>query len=250
MSYFPLKRFLVAASAAVLIALLGGSCFGSGDDDASSTNPPPPNRPGNLFDNPGLEDGQEPWFTKNPTRGFTVTDEFALTGTQSAYERMDDPDDASGNGKGYQLIQEITPAEMPEIVEGFYRVENWERGTPLQYLQFTIVADQPKNFDLLFAPNYQLRYIIAGIDAPPLSIGNAEFVFLSREDPVIGEWTNFTANVREDFERLWGLVPEDFDKLTLFFEVRWDNKAAGSGAPRADVYWDDLYIGDADPVSP
>ena len=123
-------------------------------------------------------------------------------------------------------------------------MENWRRGTPLQYLQFVIIAHDPQNFDLSKVSNYQLRYIIAGVNVPPLEIGNAEYVFLSREDPVIGEWTHFSANVREDFQRLWGVVPEDFSKLALFFEVRWDGKTAGSGAPRADVYWDDLYIGD------
>lgn len=250
MTYLRLKQFLVTLSPTVLLALLAGSCFGGGDDDASLTNPPSTNRPGNLFDNPGLENGEEPWFTKNPTSGFTVTDEFARTGTQSAYQQMDDPTEASGKGKVYYLVQEITPAEMPEIVEGFYRVENWERGTPLQYLQFVIIADQPQNFDLSTVSNYQLRYPIAGINSPPFDIGNAHFVFLGREDPVVGEWTHFSANVREDFQRLWGAVPQDFDKLVLFFEVRWDNKSAGSGAPRADVYWDDLYIGDADGASP
>jgi len=236
-------RALVTLSAAGLIALLAAACSG-GDDNSRDAN-----SPGNLFENPGFENGEEPWFTLNPDSGFTVTDDFAHSGTYSAYQRMDDPAEASGQGKVYYLVQEITPAEMPEIVEGFYRVENWRRGTPLQYLQFVIIAHDPQNFDLNAVTNYQLRYIIAGVDAPPFDIGNAHFVFLSREDPVIGEWTHFSANVREDFERLWGAAPEDFSKLRLLFEVRWDQKTAGLGAPRADVYWDDLYIGDSSGIT-
>jgi hypothetical protein len=49
--------------------------------------------------------------------------------------------------------------------------------------------------------------------------------------------------VSEDFERLWGKAPEDFEKLRLLFEVRWDNKVAGASAAEADVYYDDLYAG-------
>ncbi|MCH8815308.1 MAG: hypothetical protein IH957_09480 [Chloroflexi bacterium] len=237
-------RAVITLSTPVLLALLAAACSG-GDDNS----PRPTNAPGNLFDNPGLENGEEPWFTLKPDSGFTVTDEFAHSGTYSAYQNMDDPAEASGLGKVYYLVQEITPPEFPEIVEGFYRVENWRRGTPLQYLQFVIIALEPQNFDLSEVSNFQLRYIIAGVNAPPFDIGNAHFVFLSREDPVIGEWTHFSANVREDFQELWGLVPEDFTLLRLFFEVRWDGKSAGSGAPRADVYWDDLYIGDKSGVN-
>jgi hypothetical protein len=55
----------------------------------------------------------------------------------------------------------------------------------------------------------------------------------------------FQANIREDFERLWGEAPEGYDKIRVLFEVRWDDKAAGDGAPQADVFYDDLYVGPA-----
>lgn len=229
------KRIVAAFAAAGMIALVVAACSG-GDDGGGDGS-------GNMFPNPGFEEGAEPWYTLNEESGFTVTDAFAHSGSSSALLRMDDPVEASGQGKVYYLVQDLKPEELPEVVEGFYRVENWERGTPLQYLQFVIIASAPANFPTT-ATNYQLRYIIAGIDSPPFDIGNAHFVFLSREDPVIGEWTKFGAKVREDFQRLWNAVPEDFESLRLLFEVRWDQKTAGSGAPRADVYYDDLYIGD------
>jgi hypothetical protein len=56
----------------------------------------------------------------------------------------------------------------------------------------------------------------------------------------------FQANVKEDFQRLWKLVPEDYGKLRLLFEVRWDAKTPSDGAPSGDVYYDDLYAGPAD----
>jgi hypothetical protein len=235
----PLKRFVTPFLTTICVGLGVVGCFGSGDDTNETPNPP-----GNLFVNPGFEDGAEPWYTIVDEAGFTVTGELAHGGANSAVQHMNDPTEASGQGKVYYLVQEIDPAELPEIVEGYYRVENWRRGTPLQYLQFVIIAFEPKNFDLTLAQNYQLRYVIAGVDEPPLDIGNAHYVFLSRDDPPVGEWTRFTANIRDDFQRLWDAVPEEFSRLRLLFEVRWDYKSSGSGAPRADVYWDDLYIGD------
>jgi hypothetical protein len=233
------QRMLIPILAACVYLTASVACSGGGNGDDSST----AGASGNLFPNPGFEEGADPWYTLNEESGFTVTDEYAYSGTHSALLNMDDPVEASGQGKVYYLVQDIEPEELPEYVEGYYRVENWERGTPLQYLQFVIIAWAPANFPPT-SNNYQLRYIIAGIDSPPFDIGNAHFVFLSREDPVIGEWTKFSANVREDFQRLWNAVPEDFESLRLLFEVRWDYKEAGSGAPRGDVYYDDLYIGD------
>lgn len=229
----------MAVIAACGVAAACASCSGGDDPKIYMT----PDSSGNFFPNPGFEDGSAPWFTLAEEAGFTVTDEYAYTGDHSAHLEMDDPPEATGQGKVYYLVQDLTLQELPETVEGFYRVENWERGTPLQYLQFVVIAIGPKN-NPTSSPNYQIRYIIAGIDAPPFDIGNAHFVFLSRDDPVIGEWTKFGANVREDFERLWNVVPEDFETLRVLFEVRWDYKSVGSGAPRADVYYDDLYIGD------
>jgi hypothetical protein len=84
---------------------------------------------------------------------------------------------------------------------------------------------------------------LAGIQAPPFSIGNAFFVFLGRQEPVEGEWVHFQANVKEDFQRLWGIVPEGYEKLRLLFEVRWDAKTANDGAPNGDVFYDDLHAG-------
>jgi hypothetical protein len=126
-------------------------------------------------------------------------------------------------------------------------VQNWNKGTTRQYLQFVIIAIGPKNFGSLPEqhPNYQIRYPLAGIQSPPFAIGNAFFVFLGRNEPVQGEWVGFRANVKEDFERLWKQVPEGYEKLRLLFEVRWDGKVAGDGAPNADVYYDDLYAGPA-----
>ncbi len=69
-------------------------------------------------------------------------------------------------------------------------------------------------------------------------------MFVNRNQPVEGEWVRFSLNVRDDFATYWQAIPEGFQTIRLLFEVRWDAKERGSGAPRGDVYYDDLYIGD------
>jgi len=236
--------FAVASIVGLVVLALGVARTNTSDGDgAAADGDQQLAGNGNLFINPGFEDGDEPWFTINEDTGFTVTDELAHTGANSARLRMDDPVEASGVGGVHYLVQEVSPAELPEVVEGFYRVENWQRGTALQYLQFVVIAFAPDNFPDS-ASNFQLRYILAGLDSPPFNIANAQFVFVNGEEPVEGEWLPFSLNIRDDFQRLWNAVPEDFENLRLLFEVRWDDKQAGDGAPRADVYYDDLFLGE------
>lgn len=196
----------------------------------------------NLFPNPGFEEDADPWYSLKPP-DFIVSDEFAHSGSASALLRMDEPPEAADT-KIFYLVQELAPAELPEVISGYYRVENWNKGTPIQYLQFVVIAPGATNLAGGF-PNYQIRYLLAGLDEPPFEIANAFFVFVTEKDPVTGEWVRFERNLREDFEQLWGAVPQGFDCLRVLFEVRYDDKVAGDGAAVADVYYDDLYIGPA-----
>ena len=196
---------------------------------------------GNLFPNGGFEEGRDPWFSLKPP-DFISSQELAHSGQTSALLRMRDPPETN-DVKVYYLVQEITPDELPEVVSGWYRVEHWLKGTPKQYLQFVVIALGADNLPGDYT-NYQIRYLLAGIEDPPFFIQNAHFVFIDKEEPALGEWVYFERNLREDFERLWGAAPQNFEKLRILFEVRWDDKMPGSPA-EADVYYDDLYIGPA-----
>ena len=233
-----------------LIALLIPSCFGGSDDDTPSSSPEPgytgaclDSEPGtsNVLQNGGFEEGAEPWITLADASGFQVSTEQAHSGENSALLRMRDPAEAAEE-KVYYLVQEVTPDEMPEVICGYYRVENWKKGSRHQYLQAVAIVFAPTNFPTTY-PNYQIRYLLAGADSPPFNINNGKFFFVSREDPLVGEWVPFELNLREDFEELWGQVPEGYEKLRLLFEVRWDNKVAGEGPAEADAYYDDLFAG-------
>jgi len=223
--------------AAAVVALSAAITACSGSDGGTGK----PTAGGNLFPNPSFEEGRDPWYSLKPP-DFELSQDVAHSGQTSALLRMNDSVDQAG-AKIYYLVQEVAAQEFPEVISGYYRVEGWAKGTPKQYLQFVVIAFGPDNFTE--APNVQIRYLLAGIDAPPFAIGNAKFVFLSRDEPVTGEWVHFERNLREDFNQFWGVVPEGFDKLRILFEVRFDDKVAGQGAPQANVYYDDLYMGPA-----
>jgi len=245
----PWSGKLLALLVAPGLLLIASSCGGESD---SSTNPP--DGTANLFINPGLEDGSEPWLAMtaavnpDPEVHFVRTEEVAHSGKASALLQMRDPAEEQGDAKVYYLVQEVTPAEFPEVVRGYYRVGHWNKGTTRQYLQFVVIAfasdNAPKDSQGVPFPNHQIRYPLAGINSPPFAIANARFVFLTREEPVLGEWIAFERNIKEDFESLWGAAPAGFDKLRILFEVRWDSKEPGSPS-EADVYYDDLYVGPA-----
>jgi hypothetical protein len=231
----------------VAAVLLRGDDGGGGSDiDAN-----------NEFDNGGFEDDlKNPcvadtldcWFYLRPP-GFNISDVRARSDDHSALLMMRDTAQ-SEETKIYYLVQEVDPQTMPEVISGEYFVENWVKGTELQYLQFVVIAfgggeNLPECPGGGACPNYQIRYLLAGIDREPFSIGNAKFVFLTEEDPVQGEWVHFERNLRQDFIDLWGGVPNGFTKLRVLFEVRYDAKQATEGPLEADVYYDDLYMGPA-----
>jgi hypothetical protein len=219
----------------------------SGTPSASSCVPQAPvaGQP-NLFHNPGFESGADPWCTVHPEEPttFQVSQGFAHSGQSSAYLRMRVPAEEEGNAKVFYLVQEVTPEQFPELVSGYYRVEHWTKGTPKQYLQFVVIVFGATNLPAQYS-NHQIRYPLAGISAEPFSIGNAFFVFITKEEPRTGEWVYFERNIKEDFQQLWATVPEGFSKIRVLFEVRYDDKQAGPVPAEADVYYDDLYMGPA-----
>ncbi len=199
-----------------------------------------------LFGNPSFENGREPWFsleTEAWGRPFSVSQQQARSGASSALLELRSSD--GGATRIYGAVQEIAPTEFPEVLSGYYYVDRWEQGTPKQYLQFVVIVFEAGNIppEAAGANNHQIRYILAGVDAPPIEVGNARFVMVGTGAPEQSRWVHFERNIRQDFQQLWGSVPEDFKNLRLLFEVRWDGRSPSDGPSAADVYYDDLYIG-------
>jgi hypothetical protein len=225
------RRFLPIALVATAVV---AACGGGGQDDTASQTPAQVN----VFQNPGLEEGRDPWFSLREPE-FTLSEDIARTGEASALLQM--RADPQEEAKGFYLVQEVTPGQIPEVLSGHYQVTAWTPGTRLQYLQVVVIVFGADNLPGDY-PSHQIRYILAGIDEEPFAIENAQFVFLDGEDPPLEQWVPFEVNVRDDFQRLWGAVPKGFEKIRVLFEVRYDSKAPDE-TPEADVYYDDLYFG-------
>lgn len=197
----------------------------------------------NLLMNESFEAGKEPWFalvTPN-WESFEITDRYASHGRHSAYLGLRAASSAEGT-KIVGVVQEVRPAEFPRRLSGFYHVEHWRRGAQKQYLQVVVIVfADPTNKPF---PNYQLRYVLSGIDRPPLQIVNAKYVLSGISEIQEGRWIKFDFDLHSDFQRHWGQIPKGFAKIRILFEVRYDEKTAGGGDAGADVYYDDLYFGE------
>lgn len=248
----PLRTMRISLPALLVgaLALVLGACGGDGARDLGPTPGPGTQPPAvNLFVNPGIEDGEEPWISlETPAWGapFSASGAQAHSGESSALLELRSSEPGSVAARVYGVVQEISADEFPEQLSGYYYVESWEKGTPKQYLQFVVIV-----FDATTIPpglgvtNYQIRYPLAGIDEPPFEIGNAKFAFVGMDEPELGRWVYFERNIRQDFEELWGAAPEGFSRLRILFEVRWDGRTAEDAPSSADVYFDDLYLGPA-----
>jgi hypothetical protein len=220
----------------------------------------------NRFANGDFELGRPPWFdrrapSRNYWHGFDLSSERAYHGRTSALLRLvaDETTPVRESVFIAGLIQEVrTPTvlepatqlesqEFPETISGYYRVENWQRKTAKQYIQFVVILwasdmhpDKPEE------TNIQIRYVLAGASSPPLSISNAKYIILGPAEPQTGAWIPFSRNLQSDWVQQWGSLPHRFEYLRIFFEVRYDEAPYLPPGSLADVYFDDLYLGPAD----
>jgi hypothetical protein len=203
----------------------------------------PPSETENLFVNGDFESGASPWFALSGKQweGFSVTENFARAGKYSAYIALRASQETAGS-KVFGLIQEVSPKKFPNKISGYYRIEHWKRGTAKQYLQFVVVV-QGDPIETRYE-NYQIRYVLAGIDRPALNIQNAKYLFIGQAEPAQGEWVYFERDLHRDFQRIWGRVPSTFSKIRILFEARYDEKKVKEPEIFADVYYDDLYLGE------
>ncbi|MDI6858533.1 MAG: DUF3047 domain-containing protein [Dehalococcoidia bacterium] len=226
------KRFVALLLSCFLLAgaLLIAACDGDAEEGAS----------GNLLVNPGFEEGADPWYSME-TRGwgepFEISEDVAHSGARSALLKLRPPSEPAQH-RVFGVVQSLKPDSFPEFLSGFYRVENWRKDAPFQYLQFVVIAF-PKGGQ----GNIQIRYLLAGADAEPFEISNARFVFVGKDEPRTGEWVYFERDVAQDFRELWGEVPQELDELRVFFEARYDAPGLITGEMHGDVYYDDLYLG-------
>jgi hypothetical protein len=201
--------------------------------------------PANLLANPGFELGLDGWKWLDWSKGwaaFKLSNTHAYEGLQALHLPVFSADQRPTVVWGG--VQELSlPDEIPECIEGYYYVENWAAGNWKQYLQLVVID---LSHDLGKGQGQaQLRYIISGSKEPPLSISNAQYLFIEKErrdTPVLGKWTHFSVNPRADFMSSWNYKPQKGANLRVLFEGRFDYHKTAVPA-RADVYFDNLYFG-------
>lgn len=195
---------------------------------------------GSMFDNPGLEDGEDAWEVLDGPGFQRVTDQ-ARSGEASALVQLKAAAEDSGTGRSH-LLQDLEADDFPQALSGFFRVENWTKGTEAQFVQVSVIVFSATNLGQEF-PNHQIHYILTGSAPDPSPDTNIRNVRLGDEEPIQNQWIRFQADLSKDFTDLWGAEPDGFELIRVIFEVRYDDKEEGSTPPRADVYFDDLYVG-------
>jgi hypothetical protein len=201
----------------------------------------------NLFQNPSFEAGREPWFSlAGPQNQFWAdferTDARAKKGKHSALLRMTSEGHLP-QVRVYGVIADYERHPLPTKITGYYRVENWQRGTERQYVQVVVAVNGAQNMPEPGIPT-QLAWVLTGIDEPPFEIRNRRFIFVGPKQPTLDEWVRFELPVREGFERSWGAVPDPYESVRVFFEARYDEREPTDGLVQADVYFDELFLGD------
>lgn len=209
----------------------------------------------NLFANPGFESGPEGWVHMGGQNwgAFDIVEAPVHAGARAARLTVKA---AAGErlpaSKVFGVVQELRrdamPGGFPEMLSGWYFVEQWESADPtvFTYLQAVVIVwGDPRTGGLVGAPNiqnYQVRFMLAGSEKQPFQMSNARYHFIERASPAVGRWVRFEIPVRERFQEIWGVVPDGYEFLRVLFEARWDHRPE-SAKVDAVVLYDDLFFG-------
>jgi hypothetical protein len=197
----------------------------------------------NLFANPGFELGVASWdpFQVPLTSGFTVSDAASHNPAGHSARVQIGPEAGDDGTHAAGFAQKLQTDSFPEFVSGSYRVDAWQPGDALQYVEFAVTVkggDFDDGLDM-----HVTRFLIAGAAREPLGDPTTRYTFLSRAAPPLKRWTYFSYPVREAFLVKFGKAPTRWDALDIRFDVRYDDRAAGQPTPAADVSFDDLFAG-------
>jgi len=249
-------RGLLARLMFVLMLLSPAACTEEPPPTPRSADKPAPqsNRPlpttANLLGNASFEDGLQPWAGMNQMiwgrQAFELSTAQARTGKYAA--RVD----LNGNTPKAKtelagVAQELLPARFPRTLRGSYFVEQWQPGGRRPYIQWVVIVfgatDRPVGLPAA-ANNHQIRAPIVGLTQPAFAIRNAKWHITGPTKPTLNQWIDFEVNLHDLFKKKWGNIPQNFQSIRVFYELRWDGGDARHGPTQAVVYFDDLYLGD------
>jgi hypothetical protein len=236
----PSLRFRAcSAAAAALLALILSGC---GLLDESPNLPTRIPTTMNRLANPGFENGDTHWIAPPApdSISFAVSDIAARSGDASGGLRMSAAPGETGS-RVAGASQEIVGSDFPEVVSGYYHVDDWQPGGTPVYLQFVVAVDGGDFADSMDV--HEVRFVIAGIQQEPLFLPQARYVFLDRAAPKIDRWTYFAYPAKKAFETRWGSAPTTWQRLRVSFELRYDDRMAEHLDTSATAHYDDLYAG-------
>jgi hypothetical protein len=140
-------------------------------------------------------------------------------------------------------MQEVVPGKgFPECLEGWWKVDQWQRGTAKQYIQAVIIS----SVKIPGGGDKQIRMVLSGMEQPSYNLTNARYFFADPArsfTPRLGEWVEFRCETAKWFAEAWGSLPDPSLPVKVFVEARFDDRKEGDGPSVADVYFDDLWLG-------
>lgn len=202
-------------------------------------------RASNLLANGSFETGREPWLTLRDPHwtNFKISQDYAHSGRQSAKLDIDSEGHVERGTRVCGIVRDLRRPKFPKILSGWYRVEQWHRGTKLQYVQVVIGAMNTPEYPEIGDSPVQLAYVLTGVNKPPLDLVNRRFAIAGTKNPKVGKWIQFKFYLHDDFRWYWKRVPTQYSNIRILFETRFDDLQPGEDDVLAEVYFDDLYLG-------
>jgi hypothetical protein len=200
---------------------------------------------GNFLKDADFESTPSGWYSQ-PTwnTNFKLDSKILKSGKLSALLELDSRQEGSQSTRVYGVSQDLSPITFPNHLSANYYVADWQKTTKNQYIQMVVAVFAPDNIpeEIKGGGNYQIRYVLAGIDNPPTDIKNAKYIIINPEKPVIGQWINVQRDLKKDFSEQWGGAPVSFKSIRVFFEARWDQRTEITPV-YGKVYFDDVFMG-------
>jgi hypothetical protein len=211
------RRILSIGALIVSVALVGCGAF-----EESPPTPTPTPSASNLLVDAGFEGLAPAWIVFPPAGAHEISEEQAHGGASSMALHLSQPVPALAATQG------LNPAAFPEFLSGYYRVDEWPEGAALQFVVKAAGG----------APGEQreVRFLIAGTDTEPDEA--VPYVFLSRDGPVVGEWTYFGYPIAQAFAAKTGAIPQAWTSIDVSLEAWSPGETVD-----ATAYYDDMYVG-------
>jgi hypothetical protein len=219
----------------VLLVLMLAAPWGSAGES--------PGEPSNLVRNPSFED-ETAWSSRRHPgwHPFAVTKRRARTGGASAVTALERHPVTDG-AQIWGAVQAFEIRKLPRTIGVWYRVEDWKQAVERQYAQVVVMIHDRRLERLTSQPQMQVRYVLAGLSEPPYPDPvNGRYIMAGPKKPKKGRWIHFERDLVADFVKAWGWYPENFQKLEIFLEARYDEPVPETAEISGEVYWDDVAL--------